>query len=494
MNLSGTLKSIQQGMTNTKIPFARTPKVNNRTASPALYVTMPWAIIIYSCMVFYADTFSHNWGNAVFAGFNAVVTFWALTALDRISVRHCCGCRKIAGKGALMTQHNDWSAMQQSSYHDMQVDSLGAFSARNPLDSLAVTAPGRTRCVNAENPTGGKGTAATAASALGPSRKGSPCIQTVKAGESVTLMNVDGPGVIRHIWMTVTDRTSPTGPNVLRNLILEFYWDGEETPSVQCPIGDFFCCGHAQACRVNSMPVVVVPNRGFNCYFSMSFEHARIVLRNDHNEDVPAFFYQIDYTEYDSLPAGTMRFHAQWRRERVTELARDYVVLDGVQGRGAYIGTYLALTALESRWWGEGEVKMYIDGDDQYPTWCSTGAEDYFGGAWSFADFDEHGRMHEQTFCAPYVGFPFYSQRLASHRESAYWDVNTPVTRGLYRWHIPDPIYFEHDLRVEWQQIGTEEGGNFERQDDVASVAYWYQLEPHTPFTPIGDRHFRQPR
>ena len=316
-----------------------------------------------------------------------------------------------------MTQHNDWSTMQQSPFFDMQ---SAAFAARGPLDSLAVAAPGRTRCVNAENPAGGKGTAATAASALGPSRKGSPCIQTVKAGESVTLMDVDGPGVIRHIWMTVTGRTSPTGPNVLRNLILEFYWDGEETPSVQCPVGDFFCCGHAQACRVNSMPVVVVPNRGFNCYFSMPFEHARIVLRNDHNEDVPAFFYQIDYTEYDALPAGTMRFHAQWRRERVTELARDYVVLDGVHGRGAYIGTYLALTALESRWWGEGEVKMYIDGDDQYPTWCSTGAEDYFGGAWSFADFDEHGRMHEQTFCAPYVGFPFYSQRLASHRESAY--------------------------------------------------------------------------
>ena len=248
--------------------------------------------------------------------------------------------------------------MQQSLYHDMQVDSSGAFAARSPLDSLAVAAPGRTRCVNAENPTGGKGAAATAASALGPSRKGSPCIQTVKAGESVTLMDVDGPGVIRHIWMTVTDRTSSTGPNVLRNLILEFYWDGEETPSVQCPIGDFFCCGHAQACRVNSMPVVVVPNRGFNCYFSMPFEHARIVLRNDHNEDVPAFFYQIDYTEYDALPAGTMRFHAQWRRERVTELACDYVVLDGVQGRGAYIGTYLALTALESRWWGSRCTSM----------------------------------------------------------------------------------------------------------------------------------------
>ena len=225
------------------------------------------------------------------------------------------------------------------------------------LDSLAIaTDHGRTRCVNAENPTGGKGTAATAASALGPSRKGSPCIQTIKAGDSVTLMDVDGPGVIRHIWMTVTDRTSPTGPNVLRNLILEFYWDGEETPSVQCPIGDFFCCGHAQACRINSIPIMVVPNRGFNCYFAMPFEHARIVLRNDHNEDVPAFFYQIDYTEYDALPADAMRFHAQWRRERVTEIARDYTILDNVHGHGAYIGTYLALTALESRWWGEGEA------------------------------------------------------------------------------------------------------------------------------------------
>ena len=269
----------------------------------------------------------------------------------------------------------------------------------NALDALALAANhGRTRCVNAENPTGGKGMAATAASKLGPSRKGSPCIQTVRAGDAVTLMDVDGPGVIRHIWMTVTDRTSPTGPNVLRNLILECYWDGEESPSVQCPIGDFFCCGHAQACRINSIPVMVVPNRGFNCYFTMPFEHARIVLRNDHNEDVPAFFYQIDYTEYDELPADAMRFHAQWRRERVTELARDYVVLDGVRGRGAYIGTYLALTALESRWWGEGEFKMYIDGDSQYPTWCSTGAEDYFGGAWSFADFDDNGHMSERTF------------------------------------------------------------------------------------------------
>lgn len=368
-----------------------------------------------------------------------------------------------------------------------------AYRPDNSLAALTIPSAGRSRCINAENPTGGAGRAGMAASPLGPSRKGSPCIQTIRAGESVTLMDVAGPGVIRHIWMTVTDKTSPTGPDVLRNLIVECYWDGEDEPSVVCPIGDFFCCGHAQSCLVNSIPIAVNPNRGFNCYWQMPFLHARIVLRNDHNEDVPAFFYQIDYTEYDALPPETMRFHAQWRRARITTPAQDYVVLDGVCGRGAYVGTYLALTALESRWWGEGEVKMYIDGDGEYPTWCSTGTEDYFGGAWSFADFDENGRMFERTFCGPYAGFPQYSQCLRG-RESAYWDVATPVTRGLYRWHILDPIYFQHDLRVELQQIGVDENGLFERADDVATVAYWYQGEPHTPFIPIGDRAWRRPR
>ncbi|RBP97350.1 hypothetical protein CRD60_07385 [Bifidobacterium aemilianum] len=361
------------------------------------------------------------------------------------------------------------------------------------FDSLMMASGGRSRCVNAENPTGGKGVAAMAASHLGPSRKGKPCLSTVKAGECVTLMDVDGPGIIRHIWMTVTDKTSPKGLHVLRNLILEFYWDGEETPSVVSPIGDFFCCGHAQACRINSLPVMVNPNRGFNCFFSMPFEHARIVLRNDHNEDVPAFFYQIDYTEVDQLPADAMRFHAQWRRQKVTELAHDYVILDGVKGRGTYLGTYLALTALESRWWGEGEIKMYIDGDGDYPTWCSTGTEDYFGGAWSFAAFDDQGHMREETYNGPFMGFPFRSQTMATP-ESAYWDQASPVMRGLYRWHLPDPIHFQQDLRVELQQIGTGENGLFERSDDVASVAYWYQTELHSPFPPLADRCGRQPR
>lgn len=370
---------------------------------------------------------------------------------------------------------------------------IGSGFGGGMLDSLAMARTGRSRCVNAENPHGEKGRAAMSASKLGPSRKGTPCLGTVPAGGAVTLMDVDGPGVIRHIWMTVTDKTSPTGPNVLRNLILEFYWDGEETPSVVCPLGDFFCCGHAQGCRIDSLPIMVAPRRGFNSYFSMPFEHAKIVLRSDHNEDVPAFFYQIDYTEVDALPKEAMRFHAQWRRERMTREAHDYTILDGVRGQGAYVGTYLALTALESRWWGEGEVKMYIDGDDEYPTWTSTGTEDYFGGAWSFGASDGQGGMREETFCSPFVGFPFRSQTLVG-RESDYWDQAAPVMRGLYRWHLPDPIYFQQDLRVTLQQIGTDEAGLFERSDDVASVAYWYQTEPHVPFEPIGNRHFRQPR
>lgn len=365
---------------------------------------------------------------------------------------------------------------------------------RNVLDSVAFMSMGRSRCVNAENPTGGKGHAAMAASQLGPSRKGRPCIEKIPAGNSVTLMDVQGPGVIRHIWMTVAQSTSPTGPNVLRDLVLEFYWDGEDSPSVRCPIGDFFCCGHGRVCQVTSVPILVAPRCGMNSYFVMPFEHARIVLRNGHNEDIPAFFYQIDYTEYDRLPAGALRFHALWHRERLTRLGRDYTVLDGVRGRGAYVGTYIALTTLESRWWGEGEVKMYIDGDKKYPTWCSTGTEDYFGGAWSFGDLDGRGHMYEKTFCGPYTGFPFRSAALPAGQGSDYWDTSAPIQRGLYRWHIPDPVYFSHDLRVTWQQIGTGENGNFERQDDVASVAYWYQTEPHTKLPSIGDRHFRAPR
>ena len=261
---------------------------------------------------------------------------------------------------------------------------------------------------------------------------------------------------------------------------------------MQCPNGGIISSRNAQACRIKSNPIMVVPNRGFSCYFAMPFEHARIVLRNDHNEDVPAFFYQIDYTEYDALPADAMRFHAQWRRERVTDIARDYTILDNVHGHGAYIGTYLALTALESRWWGEGEVKFYIDGDEEYPTICGTGTEDYFGGSWSFAK-QVDGKTVEQNYCTPYLGYPYYS----SHDElihNFYHNDDVMPMRGFYRWHIQDPICFDEDLKVTIQQIGVGYRGLFERQDDVASVAYWYQAEPHNSFPELPGKEDRWPR
>lgn len=362
----------------------------------------------------------------------------------------------------------------------------------NGLGTLPLVTGGRSRAVNAENPRGEKGKGGMAAGALGPSRKGSPCLGEIKPGETALLGEIDGPGVIQHIWITVTDKTSEADCFVLRDLVLRMYWDGEETPSVECPLGDFFCCGFGRGCLVNSMPIAVNPARGFNCYFPMPFrKKARLTVENQHRNSVPAFFYQIDYCLYDELPETAGYFHAQWRRQAVTELGKDYAVLDGVRGRGQYIGTYLALSTLERYWWGEGEMKFYLDGDGDYPTICGTGTEDYFGGAWSFAD-QEEGRTVEQTYCTPFLGYPFYSRHDTVHND--YHNDDCPPMRGFYRWHIPDPIHFETDLRVTLQQIGVCHRGLFERRDDVSSVAYWYQLDPHAPFPALPAPEARWPR
>lgn len=361
------------------------------------------------------------------------------------------------------------------------------------LTTLPLLRRGTSRSINWENQKGEKGAGCQAASHLGPSRKGSACIPTVAKGTTVALAEIDGPGVIQHIWITVTD-TTPAGRFVLRDVVLRMYWDGEETPSVECPLGDFFLNGFARGCEVNSMPIVVNPKRGMNSYIPMPFrKHARIEIENQHAGDLPAFFFQIDYCLYDALPEETGSFHAQWRRQRLTTLAEDYVLLDGVRGRGQYIGTYLALTTLERYWWGEGEMKFYLDGDDRYPTQCSTGAEDYFGGAWSFGGYtDEKGHMVEKTYCTPFMGYPFYSHEDTFH--SDYFNRDCPPMRGFYRWHVMDPVLFDQDLRVTIQQIGVGPLGLFERQDDYASVAYWYQSEPHGVFPQLPAPRDRWPR
>lgn len=363
----------------------------------------------------------------------------------------------------------------------------------NGLSALPLLRGGQSRSINQENRNGEKGAGCKAVSPLGPSRKGSPCVGRIEPGETVSLMDVRGAGVIQHIWMTVAD-TTPAGRFLLRDLVLRMYWDGEETPSVEAPLGDFFLNGFARGYEVASLPVVVNPLRGMNSYLPMPFAtRARVTLENQHAGAVEAFFYQIDYALLDALPEDTAYFHAQWRRERLTALAKDYTVLDGVVGRGQYVGTHLMISALERYWWGEGEMKFYIDGDDQYPTQCSTGTEDYFGGAWSFGGHtDEKGRMVEKTYCTPFLGYPFYSRDDNFH--SDYYNRDVPPMRAFYRWHVMDPVLFRENLRVGLQQIGVGPLGLFERQDDVASVAYWYQTEPHAPFPALPLAPMRWPR
>lgn len=361
------------------------------------------------------------------------------------------------------------------------------------MEQMPFLRHGRSRAVNAENPGGKKGRGGTAASVLGPSRKGSPCLKDLQPGSVTTLADIEGCGIIRHIWITVDNKTSDGDCFVLRDLVLRMFWDEEETPSVEVPLGDFFCCGFGQECLVNSLPVVVAPSRGFNSYFSMPFrKRARVTLENQHVNAIPAFFYQIDYCLYDGLPEDTEYFHAQWRRERLTTPGRDYVIVDGVKGSGTYVGTYLALSALERYWWGEGEVKFYLDGDRDYPTICGTGMEDYVGGSWSFAS-QENGRTKENTYCTPFLGYPFYS-RNDTLVHNPYHNDDCPPMRGFYRWHIPDPIFFEKDLKVTLQQIGVGHKGLFERQDDLSSVAYWYQKEAHSVFPALPEASQRWPR
>lgn len=322
---------------------------------------------------------------------------------------------------------------------------------------------GESRAITWENKKGEKGKGGMAANYLGVGRKGSAYVPVIKSHETVVLADVDGCGIIRHIWMTVTDKISEKTRFVLKDLVLRIYWDNAQYPSVECPLGDFFCLGFGTSYNVNSVPVCVNPLRAMNMYIPMPFRsHFKVTLENQAEEDLEAFFYQIDYTLKKSLPENTGYFHAQYRHERQTTLREDYTILDNVSGKGQYIGVFVQLTTLQRDWYGEGEMKFYIDGDKEFPTICGTGMEDYFGGAWSFGPNVEH------TFCTPYMGFPYYSCQMPDY------DPMVPAQRAFYRWHIEDPILFDEDLKVTLQQIGINANGMFERSDDLASVCYFY--------------------
>lgn len=334
----------------------------------------------------------------------------------------------------------------------------------------------KTRSISPENFTGEKGkggmaipdpdapvntaNATHAARDLGQGWKVNPYVR-IKPGETFTMAEIDGPGAIQHIWMT------PTGN--WRFSIMRIYWDDEETPSVEVPVGDFFGMGWGVYAPLVSQAVCVNPGSAFNCYWPMPFrKKCKITMENINDQDEMRLYYQVDYTLTD-VPDDAAYFHAQFRRNNPNETS-DYTIVDNIKGKGHFVGVYMAWGVNNNGWWGEGEIKFFMDGDKEFPTICGTGTEDYFCGSYNF---DREGQYKE--FCTPYAGL-----HQVIRPDGTY---NANQRFGLYRWHIVDPVRFEKDLRITIQDLGWRHGGRYlPQKSDISSVAYWYQAEPHAAF------------
>jgi hypothetical protein len=326
------------------------------------------------------------------------------------------------------------------------------------------------------------GPAARAAADLGRGWKVSPFV-VIAPGQTFVLADIAGPGAIQHIWMTLA--------NVKwRFAILRMYWDDQAHASVESPTGDFFACGLERYAQVSSLAVCVNPARAFNCYWEMPFrKRARLTMTNLGDEPM-VLYYQIDYV-LTEVPADAAYFHAQFRRVNPQPAREVYTLVDGVQGQGHYIGTYMAWGVNHSGWWGEGEVKFYLDDDREFPTICGTGTEDYFGGAYNFdpgqpvVAFDRQASRY-QEFTTPCCGLPQVLRPDGVYLSQQRF--------GMYRWHITDPIRFERAIRVTVQALGWRYGHDYRptryltRQDDLASVAFWYQTLPGAPFPALPGR------
>ena len=340
----------------------------------------------------------------------------------------------------------------------------------------------KTRSISPENFTGEKGkggmatleegTAADAARELGQGWKVNPYIN-IQPGETFTLGEINGSGIINHIWMT------PVGD--YRHMIFRFYWDDEEEPSIEVPVGDFFAAGWGIMNEpvINSATIAVNPRSGFNSYWQMPFrKKCRITMENLSDKEV-TLYYQINYS-LEKIEEETPYFHAQFRRVKKLPYKEVFTIVDGIKGRGHYVGTYLAHGARSSGWWGEGEVKFYMDGDKEFPTICTTGEEDYFLGSYGYNDRKIDGVMYYDSFSSLYAGF---------------YEVKDPKIDGFvgifgqYRWHVLDPVRFDEDLKITVQSIGWQSGGRYlPLEDELASVAYWYQIEPHNPFPKLPSK------
>lgn len=283
----------------------------------------------------------------------------------------------------------------------------------------------------------------------------------IKAGEERVLAKIDGAGAITHIWVTIASKDA----NHLRNLVLRTYWDGEQNPSVETPIGDFFGLGHARYYQYASKPLAIGTNNGLNSFWRMPFGNgAKITVTNEGTVQVDAFYYYIDYQKYDALPDNIGRFHAQYRQDMPCKPGENYLILSA-NGKGHYVGCNLSVELNADGWWGEGDDMIYVDGEE-VASLRGTGSEDYFCGAWCYGE----------AFSNLYFGCPLRGE----HKKGALWNV--------YRYHIEDPIPFTQDIKVT-----IEHGHANDRSDSFSSVAYWYQLEPHIAFAPLPPSQERLP-
>jgi len=347
------------------------------------------------------------------------------------------------------------------------------------LGNLSRLSKAKSRSISAENFTGEKGkggmavegTGAQCARDLGQGWKVSPSVK-IEPGETFTLADIAGPGAVQSIWLSGT--ASLVGP-VARFFILRIYWDGQEQPSVECPVSDFFAAGWGPYAPLNSLPVVINPNRSFNCFWEMPFRKSCRVTLENMNVEVMTCYYQINYT-LTEVPDDAAYFHAQFRRVNPLPYKEVYTIVDGIRGRGHYVGTHLLWGVNNTGWWGEGEIKFYLDGDGAFPTLCGTGTEDYFGGCYNW---DVNGQY--VTYTTPFLGMYQVVRPDGTYQSQQRF--------AMYRWHIVDPVRFEKDLRVTIHALGWRSGGRYlPLQDDIASVAYWYQTLPTAPFAALPDK------
>lgn len=330
-------------------------------------------------------------------------------------------------------------------------------SLGDPLDGLEQLKPFQSRRASSSDPNW---------------RNGNADARPIAPHGVLTLAELSGPGKIVHFWCTIAH----SDPYYPRMMVLRIYWDGEEHPSVECPIGDFFGMGHGIDKPFDSLPVRVTSDgRGRNCYWPMPFrKSARVTVSNDSDQPCGAFYYYIDWQQWPSLPADTAYFHAMYRQEFPCVMGRNYLIAD-LQGRGHYVGTVQSVMLVSDGWYGEGDDFFFIDGEKE-PSLRGTGTEDYFCDGWGF---------REQA--GLFYGAPLWEGFSAGDRGSAY------------RWHIPDPVAFTNSLRVEIEHKGSQtfpdgtSSGFIERDDMMSSVAYWYQIEPHKPWPPLPPASQRMP-